>query len=107
MSFDMAVTSFDLSIFKNASRLSVLCVPGLCPGQVLLPTWVMLTLKSPLMCRLARTLLEVLNARMAVRCGLLFAPQAAIERLKAEGMHMSLCLINDWPIHAHMPIAQR
>ena len=89
MSLDKAVPVSDLSILKNASRLSVPGVPRLCSGRCLLHIWAMLSLKSLLMCRLARTLLEVLNARMAVRCGLLFVPQAAVERLKAEGTHMS------------------
>ena len=85
MSLDKAATSFNLS----ASCPPVLCVPRLCHEPRLLHSGALLSLKSPLMCRLARTLLEVLNARMAVRCGLLLVPQAAVERLKAEGMHMS------------------
>ena len=80
------------SVFsESASCLLVLCVPRLCPRRRLLHSGVLLSLKSLLVCRLARTLLEVLNARMAVRCGLLFVPQAAVERLKAEGTRKSLC----------------
>ena len=41
-----------------------------------------------------------------MRCGLLLVPQAAIERLKAEGAHTFLCFNHFWANCTHMLVAQ-
>ena len=90
LSLDRAVTSSGLCTLRSASRAPYALCAQAVPGATLVRLG-HAVLEEPLLCRLARTLLEVLNARMAVRCGLLLVPQAAIERLKAEGSRMSLC----------------